>query len=791
MPTFATGADFNVPTPQGSGGIPRGGGGRASVPAARIPGDPSRIATSGAIPGAASPSGIPAQVMLDESRQTADLGTALDRFGATVDKFAETLDQTAAQEALNTLRAKRQEMTYDPEKGYQKYRGGAATKNGPGGMPLLDELPAGLQSAADEIGGGLSSRSRKLFSEAASREVLGYKKDLSVHVANESEKYEAAVYKDTQLGALSEAVTVADDPLKLKEVADRAARAADIRASQTGLPSQAKEARSNVLRSAIEGQIASGNGSRALSMYQALLPDLDGRDRVALGPTMRTVGIGETAKYQAGALTATMPAPGQAEEGTKTSMAFWTADGYSSKAAAGLTAGFLGESQFFPGARNKGDGRDGSDSINIGQWNSGRAKALLEFAQKKGLDPNKVETGLLYAKAEIDGEIPRAISGVSPDLKAKLQNAKTEQEAADIMVRGYFKPLDQDGQSHVRGKTASGVLAKYGTQTPDDPLKKSVDTATGATPDGGKPKDGPKYLDTRQMLLDAEKTYDVATRRNAEINGGNDDQRRATQSQLDLNLAATKRSIDIAKLQLEVSVDKWMTTGGPPDAQGNPTSALQRPPPEIWNQLPYQKQQSIDATIAHNAKGTVAVTNDRVWGEIHRGITNEDPAVRAEWAQKSLWEYKKDLSSSDYQELSKLQAAGRTGDPNKDLTHVRSISTMVTDALQKLKADKDPEKVDKFNRIVQGQVNELERQQKRKATPEEQQKIIDRTAMDVFVGKGTLWGEKTKPRYEMTIADVPAAEKTEITASLNRRKIPVTDENIIELYARGNARPKK
>lgn len=792
MASFPTGADFNRPVPQVSGSVPRGGSQRGLPGGAPIPSDPTRVATY-QVPRAADPSGIPAQVMLDQARQTGELGAALDRFGALADRFALSLDETSAQDALNKLRAKRQELTYDPEKGYQRFKGGAVTKPGPGGGSLVDELPAGLSTAADELGAGLSARARKMYSEAAARETLGYKRDLAVHVANESEKYEAAVYKDTQLGALSEAVTASGDPLKLKEVADRAARAADIRASQTGLPSQAKQARSNVLRAAIEGQIAAGNGPQALAMYRQLLPDIDGQDRIALLPTMKTVGIGETAKYQAGVLTATMPTTAQAEEGTKASLQFWKAD-YGEKVSAGITAGFLRESQFFPGARNPKDGRDGSDSINIGQWNGPRAIAFAQFAKDKGLDPSDMKTGLLYAKAEIDGEIPRSISGVSPDLKDRLKNAKTEAEAADIMTRGYFKPLYQDGESAIRGKSATGILAKYGT--PPDPLQKSVDAATGADP--GKPKDGPLYRDTRQMLLDAEQAYDVATRRNAEINANNDDQRRATQSQLDLQLAANKRQIELAKLNLEIGVDKWMTTGGPPDAQGNATAATSRPPPEIWNQLPYTKQQSIDATIAHNVKGTQVATDDQVWGEIHRGITSADPAVRAEWAQKPLWEFKPKLSSSDFQELSRMQGVARMGDPNKELTHVQTANGMIDDTLQTLGVDTKPsagksdaEKANNFRRLAQQQITAFEVEQKRKATAEEQRKIIDRLAMPTFLGKGMLWGERTKPAYEITIKDVPADERTKIIEALKAVGRSVTDDAIVDLYRRGNARPKK
>jgi hypothetical protein len=789
MATFPTADDISREAPRVgatpapvSGGMPKQSG--------SIIGPTGRSLPVAGISGAATPA-APSDAGANALYRT---GTQMKEFAAEIDRFGGILDETRAQDALNQLRAKRQELTYDPEKGFTRLKGGDVVKKNAEGRTVLDEMPASFKTASEEIGKHLlSPRARAMYQQKAFEEQVGYKKDLTTYVVDETRRYEVAVDKDTMGQAITQAAQFAEDPAKVMEAADRAAAVADRSAKRNGLPSQAVAARSNVFRVAIETQVANGNTSEALTMFGAFKGKLDGADLVAVSQTMKTVGIGETAKAQAGTFTATMPAPGQAEEDTKASLAFWKTE-YSEKVAAGITAGFLGESQFFPGARNKKDGRDGSDSINIGQWNAGRAKAFLQFAKDKGLDPNDMNTGLQYAKAEIDGEIPRSISGVTADFKDKLKNAKTEQEAADLMVRGYFKPKWQDGESAIRGKTASGILAKYGEQ---DPLRKGVDAATGAT---AAPKNGPLYQDTRQMLLDADLAHDVATRRNAEFNAGNDDQRRATQSQLDLKLAATKRQIEIAKLQLEIGVDKWMTTGGPPAPDGAPTPATSRPPPEIWNQLPYTKQQSIDATIAHNVKGATVATNDQVWGEIHRSITSADPAVRAEWALKPLWEFKPYLSSSDFQELSRMQGVARMGDPNKELTHVQTANGMIDDTLQTLGVDTKPsagksdaEKANNFRRLAQQQITAFEVEQKRKSTAEEQRKIIDRLAMPTFLSKGTFYGENTKPAYEVKITDIPAAEREKIVEALKSVGRTVTDDAIVDLYRRNpaNARPKK
>lgn len=723
-----------------------------------------------------------AQTAYEQGQRTAQLGTALDTLGR-------ELDTAAAQEGINQLRTKRQELTYDPEKGFRALKGGDVMKPGPDGKPLMISLPDGFRTVSDEIAGKLiSPGSRALFQRAAVEEQRLYKHDMAVHFAHQTEVFEVGSYKDGQKVDLAEAAQAYGDPAKIEAIAARIGNRALAFSQRRGLPGEgeALAARSNVYRVGIEALATSGDTAGALARFDAWKGKLDGPDLIALAPTMKTLRIGETAKFQAGEMLSGVPTTAAAEEGTKKSLQFWGADGYSEKVSAGITAGFLRESQFFPGARNPKDGRDGSDSVNIGQWNAARAIALAKFARDNGLDPNAVETGLKYAKAEIDGVIPYSVSGLKPEFKERLKNAKSEQEAADIMTRGYFRPLYQDGESAHRQKSATQILAKYGK--PADPLQAGVDAATGVAP----PTNGSQYRDTRKMLLDADLAYDTATRRNNEINAADDAQRRATQHQLDINLSASKRQIEIAKLNLELAVDQWMTTGG-----ANGTAATQRPPPEIWNQLHYEKQKSIDATLAHNAKGQDVVTDQQAWYEIQKGLSSDDPVERGKWASAPLWEYKSKLSNSDFQELAKMQGIVRKGDPEKQMTHVRGINQMVDDALLNLKIDSTPkpgstdaEKAAKFRRAVQDQISAIERDSGKKATIEQQQKVIDSMAIEVVTRKGTF-RDSTKNRYEMTIKDVPDAEKAKITEALKRAGTPVTDDIIIELFARKNAKAPK
>jgi len=194
------------------------------------------------------------------------------------------------------------------------------------------------------------------------------------------------------------------------------------------------------------------------------------------------------------------------------------------------------------------------------------------------------------------------------------------------------------------------------------------------------------------------------------------------------------------------------------------------------------------------------VTDQRVWYEIQQGLTSPDQAVRSQWANRPLWEYKRFLSNGDFQELSKIQATARQGDPNKELTHIRNGSQMIDDTLRTLGVDlgnsapkSDADKANNFRRLAQQQITAFEVEQKRKATAEEQRKIIDRLAMPTFLSKGWFGGDNTKPAYEITITDIPTTEREKIVEALKSVGRPVTDDAVVDLYRRNpaNARPKK
>jgi len=70
--------------------------------------------------------------------------------------------------------------------------------------------------------------------------------------------------------------------------------------------------------------------------------------------------------------------------------------GFSDLAAASAVGNGQQESSWNLNARNKGDGRDGSDSVGVFQWNGDRAKGLINYGKQTGRDPYDIDNQLDY-----------------------------------------------------------------------------------------------------------------------------------------------------------------------------------------------------------------------------------------------------------------------------------------------------------------------------------------------------------------------------------------------------------
>jgi len=183
---------------------------------------------------------------------------------------------------------------------------------------------------------------------------------------------------------------------------------------------------------------------------------------------------------------------------------------------------------------------------------------------------------------------------------------------------------------------------------------------------------------------------------------------------------------------------------------------------------------------------------------VYYGLQRQAVDDPEKFASTNLLDYKARLSATEFKEFTGLQATIKKGDPNKELTGMRTGTAMVDGALKGLRLDPnakagtaDAPKVEQFRRHVQQQVQAFETAKGKKATPDELQALIDKASIKVTFDPPGMFNSVNKPRYQLGIADVPATERTKIEDALKRAGRPVTDEMIVELFARGAAKGAK
>jgi hypothetical protein len=140
---------------------------------------------------------------------------------------------------------------------------------------------------------------------------------------------------------------------------------------------------------------------------------------------------------------------------------YFVSQGLSPVQAAGIVGNLQGESGqgLNPQAVNPGDGRDGSDSVGIAQWNSTRAQALRDYAASKGVPHTDLNTQLEFLHQELKGPEKAAYD--------RLLAAKTPEEAGQAML-AFERPKDwnKPGAHPERGQYAAKVFASYGGGQP-------------------------------------------------------------------------------------------------------------------------------------------------------------------------------------------------------------------------------------------------------------------------------------------------------------------------------------
>lgn len=185
------------------------------------------------------------------------------------------------------------------------------------------------------------------------------------------------------------------------------------------------------------------------------------RRAMALFETRKALDEGE--KLKLGVIKPAGPLPAKVSERSSAAMGYFQSRGYTKEQAAGIVGNLLAESKLNTGANNPGDGSDGTDSIGIGQWNSGRARALKAFAAENHADWRDFNIQLAF----VDHELNTSEKAAGDRIRA----ASDVQSATDGMIM-YERPAGSDkgarNAHNYSGRLSFAQQAAGGTVTGTD-----------------------------------------------------------------------------------------------------------------------------------------------------------------------------------------------------------------------------------------------------------------------------------------------------------------------------------
>lgn len=214
-------------------------------------------------------------------------------------------------------------------------------------------------------------------------------------------------------------------------------------------------------------------------------------------------------------------------------------------------------------------------------------------------------------------------------------------------------------------------------------------------------------------------------------------------------------------------------------------------PPTQWTQFDGSTRSALKRYADDRRSGVSAKTDIEKYYMLKE--LAENPETRNDFQKFDLMKMKPYLSETDMKKFIDAQTETKKGN-NATLDGWRSDSMIVNQAFQDMgkSPSKDAEEFSLFSRKVEQEQVIMQDKLGRKLTNNEMQEVTDRLKIDVITKRGTFWDTKQKlykadpaAQLEVDIDDVPPKDKAEITAALQARKRPVTNENILKYFTQG------
>jgi len=222
----------------------------------------------------------------------------------------------------------------------------------------------------------------------------------------------------------------------------------------------------------------------------------------------------------------------------------------------------------------------------------------------------------------------------------------------------------------------------------------------------------------------------------------------------------------------------------------------------IWHSMTGGERNAAESYLSQKASTTVVEPGGTEYYRL-RNMVDDDPT---KFLETDIFKSKHRMSKGEFDKLfeirskmkaGKAQAASETIDP--DGPQVRRIFedtwaqyTLTDVSVTAQEQAKDPTMVGRISfmrRVVGEEVARLPKT----ATNDDVQNIVSRVFSEqVTATRGGFWGPKTETKniYDLTIADVPAAEKAKIVEAFRIAGLDVSDAAILSAYLKRLVRRK-
>lgn len=392
------------------------------------------------------------------------------------------------------------------------------------------------------------------------------------------------------------------------------------------------------------------------------------------------------------------------------------------------------------------------DPIRVGKEIQRQHNAISTFAQTHGLGPEWEQGEIAKADSQTHTDVLNRMLALGQDLKAKTYYEAHHEDILGTSLAAIDKDMKEGSLRGESQRQADQILTQF-------PTEEEAHDAAKAIPN-------PDVRDLTVQRVDAE--WRLKKQRQDE------DERAMVQQ--------AKDALDQHMQQMENLIDRK-----------RPVFARDVVPPNIWNALPHNNRQALESYARQYQKEGGIDTDYSTYYSLMRQAS-EDPAA---FLKHDLFgEYGHKLNPKvELKQLQELQNSIRqrnTTEADKVLDGIRTNERIVNGTLRQMGIDPEKEKArtDQLWNRVDKQVLELQRNTGKKATNDDIQGIVDKLLIDVTTEKGWFW-DTTKRIFEITITDVPAADRQQIERALHSVHRQVTDDAILNLYIQTQQRLQK